>query len=502
MHTHLEVERKFAAEPDALLPAFGDLAVVDATREFHLVATYFDTPDYALARAGVTLRRRTGGSDAGWHAKLPKSADNRVEVHADLDSGRSAVLVPDRMRAELSELVGLAPLVPIAELRTHRIERDLCAGRGGQVLGVLCDDTVLALRSTGRTDSVERWREIELELAEGSPDWFGSVGDAIAATTGFSVAADASKLAHALGPLPEITEHSPDTSARTVLLDHLAEQVGVIQGRAADLVVDAPGAVHKTRVATRRLRSALRTFRDLMDRSITDPLRMELKWFATELGGPRDAEVLKARLLADLERLPDDAVDGPVIERITTELDATHDRARETLLEAMESPRYVLLHQALVRLLTHPPLLDEADRPAGQVLRDPINKARKRVLRWDRYAHERTGDEHWEALHETRKKAKAMRYACEAVSSAFPEAGPAAKAWEAVTETFGGLQDGVVARQRLHELADIARAHGESTFSYGVLYGWEINESEHDREVSARALTRANAKEHRSWLRR
>ncbi|NLT29812.1 MAG: CYTH and CHAD domain-containing protein [Propionibacterium sp.] len=501
MQTHVEVERKFAAEPDALLPGFADLAVVDATREFHLVATYFDTPDFALARAGVTLRRRTGGTDAGWHAKLPKSAEQRVELHADVDAGRCAVLVPDSLRAELAELLGLAALVPVAELRTHRVERDLCASRGGDVLGVLCDDTVLALHHDGRGERVDRWREVEVELADGTPEWFGAVGDLIAGASGFSVAQDASKLARALGPLPELTVHSPDSAARQVLLDHLAEQVGVIQGRAADLLVDAPGAVHKSRVATRRLRSALRTFRDLFDRSITDPLRAELKWFAGELGAPRDAEVLKARLLADLARLPHDAIDGPVIERITSELDDTHERAHAALLEAMDSQRYVLLHQALVRLLTHPPLLPDADRPAGEVLIGPINKARKSVLRWDRRAHERTGDEHWEALHETRKKAKAMRYACEAVADTFPDAGPAAKAWEAVTETFGGLQDGVVARQRLHELADIARSHGESTFSYGVLYGWEINESEHDLDVSARALAVANSKQHRGWLR-
>ena len=105
---------------------------------------------------------------------------------------------------------------------------------------------------------------------------------------------------------------------------YLAEQVGGIVGREADVRADAPDAVHKARVATRRLRSALRTFRRLLDRDVTDPLRDEVRWLATALGAPRDAEVMKARILAALDALPEEEVIGPVRERVVTELDRRH----------------------------------------------------------------------------------------------------------------------------------------------------------------------------------
>ncbi len=51
----------------------------------HLAATYYDTDDLRLIGSRITLRRRTGGDDAGWHIKLPVGGDTRREVHFPLD---------------------------------------------------------------------------------------------------------------------------------------------------------------------------------------------------------------------------------------------------------------------------------------------------------------------------------------------------------------------------------------------------------------------------------
>ena len=79
---------------------------------------------------------------------------------------------------------------------------------------------------------------------------------------------------------------------------------------------DLPGGVHKMRVATRRLRNALATHRPLLDRDVTEPVRDELKWLAGALGDARDAEVLQARLVGELDELARPAVRGPVRSRI------------------------------------------------------------------------------------------------------------------------------------------------------------------------------------------
>ena len=110
---------------------------------------------------------------------------------------------------------------------------------------------------------------------------------------------------------PSTAELTPDSPAGDVLAVHLTEQVAAMKSREQDARQDAPDGVHKMRVATRRLRSALATFRPLLDRTITDPLRDELKWIAAELGGARDAEVLRMRLLDELAAEPDDLVLGP-----------------------------------------------------------------------------------------------------------------------------------------------------------------------------------------------
>src|SRR6478736_5566277 len=147
---------------------------------------------------------------------------------------------------------------------------------------------------------------------------------------------------------------TPDSPASAVLLAHLTEQVRAMTSREQQARLDEPDGVHKMRVATRRLRSALSTFRPLLDREVTDPLRDELKWIAAELGGARDAEVLRIRLLDEIAAEPDDLVLGPVAARIEAELRADHRRAHDALVQALKSERYFRLLDQLDALVDEP----------------------------------------------------------------------------------------------------------------------------------------------------
>jgi inorganic triphosphatase YgiF len=85
--TVLETERKYDLHEDAQLPCWSGLSGVRepvGPEEQLLEAVYFDTADLRLAAAGVTLRRRHGGSDAGWHLKLPAGVDSRDEIRVGL----------------------------------------------------------------------------------------------------------------------------------------------------------------------------------------------------------------------------------------------------------------------------------------------------------------------------------------------------------------------------------------------------------------------------------
>src|SRR5919108_4610569 len=84
---HLEVERKFDVVESTVSPSFDGLSLVSRVERSpaqQLDAVYFDTPGHDLAAHHVTLRRRTGGTDAGWHLKLPAGPDARTEVTAPL----------------------------------------------------------------------------------------------------------------------------------------------------------------------------------------------------------------------------------------------------------------------------------------------------------------------------------------------------------------------------------------------------------------------------------
>lgn len=471
---NVEIERKFAIAPKAPVPDITPAVGIGLRREFDLRAIYFDTPDFALARNQRTLRRRTGGSDAGWHLKLPAGTDAREEIlHPLGDDTSGQGSVPRELRDHVADLVGYAPLLPIAELTTRRIETDLI-NIEGTVMALLCDDTVTATRP-GKT---KHWRELEIELtSNGTPELLDSIG-AVLLEAGVAPAEPVSKLVRTLGKslAAERGQLGRKSSAAEVIGAYIGEQVGVIQGRETEVRADEPDAVHKMRVATRRLRSILRTFRPLLNTEFTEPLRAEVKWLSEMLGGPRDAEVLRDRLLAAVQALPPDAVMGPVAERITTELNERHNATHKVLVEALNSARYQRLADSLVQLAANPPFIEYAHARAKGLLQERLTQIGKKTLKeWDR-AERSTGEEQLHGWHEARKRAKAARYAWEAARPALGEqAEVAAAAWEEVTDSLGVVQDATVARERLKELAELAGKAGEPTFSYGVLYQRELD---------------------------
>lgn len=198
MREHLEIEQKFEVDDDFERPDFGSIpggVTVTAPVTHHLAATYFDTPDGRLAAGKITLRRRTGGTDEGWHLKMPSAAPSvpgpaaRREVREPL-SGE----LPATLAARVAEVTGGARLVPIATLATERTIVTLVAD--GAVVAEVADDVVTARRLTGSHESL-RWREIEVEVPEPCP----RVQEAVAkllAEAGARPARSSSKLARVL----------------------------------------------------------------------------------------------------------------------------------------------------------------------------------------------------------------------------------------------------------------------------------------------------------------
>ena len=192
---HLETEQKYDADPDFVLPDLGRAE----PRRIYLSATYFDTENFDLIQHKITLRRRVGGEDEGWHLKLPVRKDTRQELHAPLDEGETGS-VPARLAAQVKDITAGRRLRPIALLDTERTVVTL-AGPAGDALVEVADDRVTALRF-GQTDSEPMtWREIEVELKSSDPGAAGlleSVGVALR-EAGAKPSASGSKLARVLG---------------------------------------------------------------------------------------------------------------------------------------------------------------------------------------------------------------------------------------------------------------------------------------------------------------
>jgi inorganic triphosphatase YgiF len=198
MPEFLEIEQKFDVDTGFERPSFAEVAGVsaDAPLLHHLSATYFDTADGRLAAAKITLRRRTGGTDEGWHLKLPAGSGARREVHAPL--GTDERRVPRELAGRVAEVTGGQPLSPVATIDTERTVVTLRGG-DGRVAAEIADDVVTGRRlSDGNSPEAEqRWREVEVEVPSEDPALQLAAAEALFAA-GARPAGHGSKLARVL----------------------------------------------------------------------------------------------------------------------------------------------------------------------------------------------------------------------------------------------------------------------------------------------------------------
>jgi CHAD domain-containing protein len=309
-------------------------------------------------------------------------------------------------------------------------------------------------------------------------------------------------------PRPEdggTVSDEPSTGA-DLLHQHLREQVDILLEADPLIRRDEPDSVHAARVASRRLRSALRTFRPVLDRTQTDPIRDELRWWGGVLGEARDREVQRDRVRAVLDGLAPELVVGPVHARVTSELDAGYHLAHDAAVQLMDHDRYLELQAALRGLAGRPPLSPAADRSAKKVARKACRstwrRARKRyadaaeqVARLEEPWRDQDGDEAlWSgdpaepenegpdatdpdlalALHELRKAAKAARYAGEACEPVLgDDAAQFAARFEDLQDLLGAHHDAVVLHGVFRDMGMRAHLAGENGFTYGLLVGLE-----------------------------
>jgi CHAD domain-containing protein len=365
-------------------------------------STYHDTPDGRFARAGVALRRRVENGLSIWEVELPE-APGEVAFSEPGGPAEPPPLVADLLRGLLRE----RELVEVATLQTRRSAENTSAGA----------------EVHDEVEVLEDRRVVERFDVEGEPK-----------DPGLEVV--------------RRRERRKASGGKRSALPHLQ---AMIRRQYDEILAHDPGtrlgndpeALHKMRVAVRRLRAFLRVARPILDRAWTDDLRAELKWLGRALGSVRDHDVLLIHIRAQAETLPtgDVAALGLIVER----LESRREASREEMLEALSSPRYL-------ELLGRVELAGEAPRWNGK--RRSVRKlAAAEFTKLDRAIKGLDPAPSDAELHRVRVRGKRARYAGELAEAAVGrKARRFVKRAKNVQDVLGEHQDAVVADERLREL--------------------------------------------------
>jgi len=399
-------------------------------------STYHDTPDRRLARTGVALRRRLENGASTWEVELPE-APRRVALAAPGGPAEPPQLISDLLQA----IVRDRELVEVLTVQTRR------KGQHDEV-SLLEDNTV-----------------VDEFVREGRDDDPGL--DVLRAPVRESPAKQASPRERIRARIHEQYE------------EMLAHDPGARLG-------EEPEAVHKFRVAIRRLRSVLRSARPMVDRAWSDRLRAELDWLAQALGRVRDLDVLLTELEEEVADLPDDREAG---ELLLTKLRSKRAAAQHELVETLSSDRYATLLARVEQAAAEPRLVGD-EVPVEEL-------ARKDFKRFDRAASKLGSAPSSESLHDVRIRAKRARYAAEVAE---PLVGKPARRFVSQAKTFqdvaGEHQDAVVAERTLRGLV---RAEPQLTFVAGRLVERQRERSAQARREVRKALKKLRRAGKQAW---
>ncbi len=483
-----------APSPGFRLPDLDDVleGFVATSMEPQKTATvYLDTEDLRLARWGVSLRHRSG---EGWTVKLPAEMEGSAIVRGEHTFAGDAKTPPDAAVDLLRAYVRTAELHPSASLRTIRRRVEIRNDEGRMVVEVVDDEVSIY---DGRRLAA-RFRELEIETREGAPDELVEGILERLREAGSGSPDPTPKYVRAVGPRafdpPEVAVEDVDahsTAGEVVRRALSASVVRLLRSDAGVRLGDDPEDVHQARVATRRLRSDLRTFAPVLEVEWSEPLRDELRWLGGLLGDVRDTEVQMDRMRGHMQGLPEE-------DQLVHLLDGLAERrtkGREALVEALRGERYVALLDRLVEAAAEPALLPEADKPADEILPDLVVKPWRKL----RKAVKALGDPPADAeLHAVRIRAKRARYAAEAVAPAFgKKAAEFAEAAAGLQDVLGEHQDAVVAQDWLRKA--VARAKPGLAFAAGQLAALEIQSMREARQAWPKAWKKVRRRSPDHW---
>ncbi|MXY88778.1 MAG: CHAD domain-containing protein [Dehalococcoidia bacterium] len=448
---------------------------IESLAQRELRDEYWDTTGWLVWRAGFACRTRRRGESAELTLKGLAGGEGHLRKRLELDEPMDglgelagAVAHPaGEASMLLRRLVGPHPLRSVAALTTHRTTLGLSDAKGP--LGEIALDRTTVGEGSKSLDLLR----VEVEVGE----------DAVARAEPFVAAlrdgaglrpAQSGKLAAALAaagaspgwePSP-VGPMSIDRDSSLAEVAYAALRRGFLRlvehEPLARLGEDIEG-VHQMRVATRRLRAALKTFRDILPPALAEE-RRELRWLGRSLGEARDLDVQRERF----------ALAAPLIGRkaaaaIGVIFEERRASTQEVVLAALDSERYVAMVETMSDLLRAGPTPGLGYEPALASALETIEEQRRRARRLGSAIDSKSPDADYHAL---RLKVRDLRYVLEFFA---PLGGEAADAYvrqaTRLQPLLGDHQDAVVAAD-FH--AGLARDEGEHLGKAGVRAAREL----------------------------
>jgi CHAD domain-containing protein len=494
-----ELELKFTAPAGFAAGALALQAGIDNVAELpslNLLAVYYDTDDLRLARAGVTLRYRTGDANgAGWTLKLP--AQDTPALREEVRITEDKASVPEEARRLVTVFARGAELLKVAKLRTRR-RRWSVRETDGRELAELVDDRVSVFDGRRVT---QRFRELELEARTADRAGLKPI-EAALSQMGFAESPQVPKAVKALGPraaepsdIPAPERVSPRSPVADAVAAGIASAVHRLMVHDPHTRLHDAEGIHQMRVSARRLRGYMRTFSSLVEPAWAEEIIKELRWLARALGVVRDLDVL-------LGTLRDAADVGAGITPMLDVLERRQATARRSLDKALGSDRYIALLERLIQAANAPSVTDAAAESCRSALPRLVSETWAPLENAVQDLNQAPTDA---GYHQARIQAKRARYAAEAAAPCLGRrvGGDAlrfAQHAEEVQNVLGARQDAVVLRQALLGEAVRRRDDGPFNLAAGRLIG------RRDQSIAAcderfREVWRAmNRKKIRAWL--
>lgn len=493
----------------------GKSATVTASGVRRISDTYYDTEDWRIYRAGYALRVRRRGSRSEATLKSLDAGEGgdglkrREEISEPLTRGELPGAAGP-VGGRVAPLVGDRRLRALFEVRTRRTAYVLSAGGTdgpGVSAEVALDETEIPLQEGGEPARLNR---VEVEITDGEPGtllpFLGELREAFRLSPARASKFETGLICRDLSP-PARPDFGPTVIDATLTVGEVA--FASMRRQLAQMLAREPGTrlgedpeeLHDMRVATRRLRAAMKVFEPAL------PVKMrgyeaELKHFAGALGEVRDLDVQLVQLGGWISEAS--AEDGEPLRELGAVLAGRRAAARERMLKTLDSRRYERFVGALAAALQKGPSARSpyARRPVTAVGPEIMGRARRRF----RKAGDRIGrSSHPEEYHELRKRAKRLRYALEFFSEVYgPSAGNFVKRLKGLQDVLGDHQDAEIAKVHLRGLVKESgarpgsrkrdRLSPEAVFAMGMVYQRYDEEAARLRGAFPKAYGRVTGK--------